>query len=114
MASSKVEEKRTCSIIIRDEDNVVFQGMMKKRNEWYMKQERFFVLTKDGVIKYFKDKTLLRGSIILCKESKCIRTSKYSMELQIPSRTYYLFESDFEPHSLDKWIAEINKVIKTL
>jgi len=34
---------------------VVLEGMLLKKNKWYMKQERRFKLYANGQLKYFKD-----------------------------------------------------------
>lgn len=79
-----------------------------------MKQNRTFVLGRDGEMKYYKDKTLYRGSIILCRNTKVIKTGRSTFEIQTPKRTFYLLESESAPNQLDKWIEAIEKVIKTL
>ena len=36
-------------------DNIVREGILLKRNEWYWKQERHFVLHANGDLKYYKN-----------------------------------------------------------
>jgi hypothetical protein len=36
-------------------DPIVREGVLEKRNEWYWKQQRHFVLYLNGEVKYFKD-----------------------------------------------------------
>ena len=60
---------------------IVYQGELKKKNQWSMKQVRTFVLGRDGEMKYYKDKTLYRGSIILCRKTKVIKTSRNTFEI---------------------------------
>ena len=41
---------------IKEEINaVIFSGELKKKNKFFMKQERTFVLTKENRINYYKD-----------------------------------------------------------
>ena len=85
---------------------------MKKRNEYLMKQVRLFILARDGTMKYYKNKTLQRGTIILDSESRLNKTSKNSFEIVTPSRTWYLYE--VEANTTDAWIRDIQAVINTL
>jgi len=84
---------------------IVRQGELKKRNEYMMKQRRLFVMSNDGIIKYYKDKTLHRGTIILCNQTRIAKTSKTSFEIVTPSRTWYMYES--VPNSIDAWIRDV-------
>ena len=87
-----------------DLDEVVMQGELKKQNEWWIKQVRLFVLCRDGQVKYYKDQTLHRGSINLCKNTRVVKTSQTSVEVVTPARTFYLFEAHNKASTVDKWI----------
>lgn len=41
----------------------VREGKLKKRNKWYSKQQRYFILQRDGQILYYKDQVKLKGTI---------------------------------------------------
>ena len=64
------------------------------------------------MIKYYKDKTLIRGTIILCKQSRVSKTSKSSFEIITPTRTWYLY--DIGSNTIDAWIRDIEHVVTTL
>jgi len=40
---------------------IVREGILLKRNEWYWKQERLFVLHADGSMKYFDMEIVQKG-----------------------------------------------------
>lgn len=42
---------------------IVHQGELKKKNKFFWNQDRLFILYRSGLIEYYKDKTLLRGSL---------------------------------------------------
>ena len=77
-----------------------------------MKQNRLFVISRDGQIKYYKDKTLHRGTVLLCRYTTVAKTSRTSFEIKTPSRTWYLFDAG--DNSIDGWIRDIETVIGTL
>ena len=87
-------------------------GEMKKRNEFYWKQVRRFVLYPDGNIKYYKNKTIQRGNIFLDGKTRVVKTGRNSMEIQQAARTYYLFDSG--KSDIDGWITDLKRVIATL
>ena len=72
------------------------------------------ILYSEGKIDYFKDKTLYRGTIQLCKETKVIKAAKDRFEIQTPHRTYYLSETDTQKLVTDVWIDKIREVIALL
>lgn len=47
----------------KDVNPVVREGVLSKRNEWYWKQERLFVLQWDGQMKYFDMDINQKGTI---------------------------------------------------
>lgn len=72
-------------------------------------------MSPDGLIKYYKDKTLHRGTIILCKQTRTIKTSKSSFEIVTPTRTWYLYTlSDQTMDVVDAWVRDIEHVVSTL
>ena len=83
-----------------------------KRNEWYWKQERLFVLTLDGTIKYFDIDIVQKGEINMNKQTRCVRDSDKHFELINGDRTYYLFSE--KAGVVDQWITDINKVVAAL
>ena len=78
--------------------------MLQKRNEWYWKQDRRFLLQNDGQIKYY-DEEEQKGTVIMDKNARCIRTGKLSFEIQIVNRTYFLFGKTIT--EVEQWIEEI-------
>lgn len=91
---------------------IVRQGDLKKKNEYMIKQTRFFVLSRDGQIKYYKDKTLHRGTVLLCRETRVTKTSRTSFEIVAPSRTWFLYE--VETNTIDAWIRDIEAIVADL
>jgi hypothetical protein len=57
-------------------DNIVCSGILLKKNKFFQKQARLFTLYHEGVIKYYKDFTKLKGTIILDKTTKVLKTSR--------------------------------------
>ena len=75
-----------------------------------MKQVRTFKLLPSGLLNYYKDKVLQKGSIKLTKDTKVIKGGKDRFEIQIPGRTYYLSETESGKFVVDKWIEKIREV----
>ena len=99
----------------KDEENiVVYQGELKKKNRYFIYQARFFVLTKDGALNYYKDQALLRGSIRLCKDTRIVKVGKDKLDIVAPSRTFHMCESDKDRLSIDTWIDHMKSVIERL
>jgi len=92
----------------------VRQGELKKRNEYYWKQVRHFALLKDGTVKYYKDYTLHRGTIVLCKDTKIVKTNKVSFEIVTPARTYYLYDAANDAKNIQLWVDDLKTVVSTL
>eukprot|EP00347_Sterkiella_histriomuscorum_P022448 403338451 len=113
--SDSSTNQQTWSDVGEDEENIVlYQGELKKRNKFYWNQVRFFVLSKNGTLNYYKDKQLLRGFIKLCKDTKIVKTAKDKFEIQCPQRTFYLSESDNYRLSSDEWIEKISEIIEKM
>jgi PH domain len=70
------------------------------------------VLHHDGQIKYYDEKDDQKGTIVMEKTTRCIRTGKLSFEVQIDNRIYYLFGSSMQ--DVDSWLEEIQKVLALL
>ena len=85
-------------------DPVVREGVLQKRNEWYWKQERHFVLYLNGEVKYFQNEADQKGTIVMNKNTKINRTSKTSFEITLDKRTYYLFAEEIQ---VDLWIHDL-------
>lgn len=49
---------------------------MQKRNEWYWKQDRLFVLLKSGEMKYYDMDMTQKGTIQLNKHCYCVNKDK--------------------------------------
>jgi hypothetical protein len=45
----------------------VKRGVLKKRNEYFMKQSRLFVLTNEPKLTYYKNETELKGEVLLSR-----------------------------------------------
>lgn len=95
-----------------EEDNVVYKGELKKKNKFFWQQVRTFILYREGKLSYFKDKVLLRGTIILTPNTKVVKTQKDRFEIVNGERTYYLQET--EKFSSDLWIDKIRAQIESL
>lgn len=75
---------------------VVLEGILLKKNKWYMKQERRFKLYANGQLKYFKDSEQ-KGTMELTKDSSCKKISRYEIEITLPERgnkKYVLLQND--------------------
>lgn len=70
-----------------------------------------FSLRKEGKLNYYKDKVLFRGCIILCKNTKVVKTGRDRFEIVTPERIFYLSESDSSKLVTDTWITKIREVI---
>jgi len=62
------------------------------------------VLYFSGEIKYFENETEQKGTIVMDKDTKVIRTSKTSFEITLGTRTYYLFGDESR---VDLWINDL-------
>jgi hypothetical protein len=71
-------------------------------------------LFRDGNLNYYKDESLYRGTIKLCKDTKVIKAAKEKFEIQCPYRTYFLTETETERLVTDIWIDKIRQVIENL
>jgi hypothetical protein len=60
---------------------LVHQGQLKKRNPYFMNQERIFKLYSDGKIEYYKDAKDLRGTLYLSRKTKIVKTAKDKFEI---------------------------------
>ena len=49
-------------------DNIIRVGVLQKRNEWFVKQDRFFVLYTNGEMRYY-NKEQHRGTIRLTNQA---------------------------------------------
>lgn len=99
---------------------VILEGILLKKNKWYMKQERRFKLYANGQIKYFKDAEL-KGTMELTRDARCRKLNKYEIEITLPKRdkNYTLVQHDLTkcPQKSDKfscllddWVDCINSV----
>ena len=61
----------------------------------------------NGEVKYYKDKTDQKGTIIIDKNSKIERTSTTAFEVTVGKRTYYLFG---EQMVVDLWVHDLQFV----
>jgi len=64
-----------------------------------MSQKRIFRLFPDGQIKYFKTNNQQRGTIILSKGDRVVKTGRQKFEIVQSTRTWYLEESS--PGTID-------------
>jgi hypothetical protein len=98
----------------------ILEGILLKKNKWYMKQERRFKLYANGQIKYFKDAEM-KGCMELTKDARARKLNKYEVEVTLPKKdkTYTLMQHDLtkvpmktEKFSclLDDWVDAINSV----
>jgi hypothetical protein len=63
-------------------------------------------------MKYYKNETQHKGTILLAKDSRVIKTGRSKFEIIQPTRTWYLEE--FKPSTIDNWIAQIKQVVESL
>jgi len=64
----------------------ILVGVLLKKNNWFMKQERIFELYASGEIKYFTNdpKREPKGSFHLTKTSRAKKVSRHEVELNLP------------------------------
>lgn len=102
----------------------VLEGLLLKKNRFYMKQERRFELYMDGVIKYFAG-TEQKGTMELTPNSQCRALNRTEIEIQLPEneKNYLLLAQDpskCPPKTqnfscqLTDWEEAINYVCQTL
>ena len=95
-----------------NEDRIVREGHLKKKNEWYIKQERRFVLYKSGKIEYFEPKkNEKRGSFQLTYNCEVHRVTANQFDVSVPGRVYNLYSVlDHEP--VEGWVQDLNSIIR--
>jgi hypothetical protein len=89
-------------------DGILREGILLKRNEWYWKQERHFVLHTNGELKYYKDGNQ-RGTIMLNAQTRLQIESRSHLELHNAGRVYHLFCK--KPDLMAAWIDDMRSVI---
>ena len=62
----------------------VKRGQLKKRNQYYMKQVRTFILTNEPKLTYYKNETELKGEIILSRQVYARRSGRDRFEIVTP------------------------------
>ncbi len=76
----KLEAGRKSAIVsgelLLSPTDIMFKGILLKKNKFFQKQPRLFILQKDGVLKYYKDFTKYKGNIILSKTTKVFKTAR--------------------------------------
>ena len=88
---------------------------MIKRNKWYWKQDRLFILSQDGQLKYFDLDAEQKGTILLTKETRILKKKAAHFEIINPERTWYLYSEDKQPEPIiDAWVAALTSVISGL
>lgn len=85
---------------------------MKKVNWLHMSQKRIFRLFPDGQIKYFKTNNQQRGTIILSKGDRVVKTGRQKFEIVQPTRTWFLEESS--PGTIDQWFQNVKQIIESI
>lgn len=93
---------------------LVHEGPIRKRNPYFMNQDRVFKLYSDGKIEYYNEKNVMRGTLYLSAKSKIVKTAKDKFEIHNHDRTYFLSESDSEKLSSGGWIDALDGVISKL
>lgn len=62
------------------DSEIIYKGMLKKTNKYYMVQDRYFTLSLGGEVTYFKDKEE-KGQFQLCPNTKSVKTGKDKLEI---------------------------------
>ena len=73
---------------------------------------RLFTIANDGEVKYYKNGKHLRGSFWLTKTTKCLKSSRTTVEVRTPDKNYYIEE--YKKGTIDEFLSIMNDVIKTL
>jgi hypothetical protein len=97
--------------VVENEKETVYEGNLKKKNKYFWNQSRTFILFRDGKLNYYKDKALYRGCILLCGNTKVVKTGRDKFEIVTPTRIFYLSEDEGSKLSSDTWIDKIREVI---
>lgn len=70
----------------------VKRGHLKKKNQYFMKQVRTFILTNEPKLTYYKNETEYKGEVILSRQVYARRSGRDRFEIVTPQRTYFLIE----------------------
>ena len=63
-------------------------------------------------MKYYKNETQHKGTVLLARDSRVVKTGRAKFEIIQPTRTWYLEE--FKPGTIDDWITRIKQVVESL
>ena len=64
-----------------DKNKIILKGNLLKKNRYWKKQLRFFILYQSGELMYYKDMTDFKGSIKVGPTSKVRKTAKTTVSL---------------------------------
>lgn len=64
-----------------DKNKIVIKGNLLKKNRYWKKQMRFFVLYQNGELLYYKDLTEKKGAIKVGPSSKIRKTDKKTITM---------------------------------
>lgn len=93
------------------DQDIVREGILQKRNVWFWKQDRHFILHKNGLLSYYSDGTA-KGMILLNKYSKVDIIQEGQFDLTVrEGRVYHLF---CKPQAVKQWVQDIRAVVAGL
>lgn len=87
------------------------RGILKKKNRFFMKQTRIFVLTTEPRLKYYKTEHDFRGEIPLTQEVVAKTNGDGSFSLIAQRKTYVMVE--IAPGDAEEWVEAINEAVQT-
>ena len=82
------------AITLSSNDAIVCRGFLLKKNRWFQKQVRYFILHPNGELKYYKDVKKYKGKITLGKNTRILKTAKNQIEVPTVDKSYILIEMD--------------------
>jgi len=111
-----------------DKNKIILKGNLLKKNRYWKKQLRFFILYQSGELMYYKDMTDFKGSIKIGPTSKVRKTAKTTVSLtcERKNKEYTIMQPENSQVNLikekeighmsfiDDWVKEMQNVITLL
>ena len=111
-----------------DKNKIIMKGNLLKKNRYWKKQLRFFILYQSGELMYYKDMTDFKGSIKIGPTSKVRKTAKTTVSLtcERKNKEYTIMQPENSQVNLikekevghisfiDDWVKEMQNVIALL
>ncbi|CDW79872.1 agc pdk1 protein kinase [Stylonychia lemnae] len=86
------------------------KGLLKKKNRFYMQQQRIFILTSEPRLKYYKNDADFRGEISLTQDVVAKYNGDGSFKLSTNRKVYVLKEVN--AGEAEEWVIAINNAVE--